>query len=50
LAIMLPFPSKKPDQEVIYLEILPDSKPFPLITMKYLHDNKLIESELTVFE
>ena len=50
MAKVINFPSTKPDQEVFYIKIIPDSETGPRIYVECFGDKGLVESEITVFE
>lgn len=44
-----PFPSNEPEQEIIYLEVLPERDPQPVIRMKRISSEGISERELTAW-
>jgi hypothetical protein len=44
-----PYPSCEPEQEIIYLDILPDRDPAPVIKIKRFSNEEITEYELTAW-
>lgn len=47
MSALTPFPSTEPEQEIIYLDILPDRDPAPVIKIKRFSNEEITEYELT---